>query len=454
MIEAGADGFRLNFSHGDPETQEELVEAAREAIDRVDREIPLIQDLSGPRIRTTNLAGDLEQVELEEGQEVTFVPGLEETTTDRIGSNFPSLKDDLEIDDRVLVNEGLIQLRIHGETKEGFLCDVERGGVLGDHKGINLPDTTLNLPSLTEKDLNDLEAGRRMNFDIVMQSFVRCPEDVIALQEAVKDWEETPQLVAKIETAEVMEHLGDIARKIDLFLVARGDLGAEISQEDVPGVQKRIIRLSHRYDVGVITATQMLESMIERPVPTRAEVSDVSNAILDGTGSVMLSAETAVGKYPVETVETMHRVNLATEEDLYPFEASKFKIMPGWKPFIRASVRGGIKIAGDVDADAIGVFTRTGLTACLVSQLRPRAKILAFSHDQHIRRCLNIRWGIHPMNISYPQNLDSLLDKAEEKGVGQGLLSRGDVIVFIAGTKEATESENLVTIRKVRSEQG
>lgn len=446
-IEAGADGFRINFSHGEPSDRADLLANARAAIEKTDREIPVIQDLTGPRLRTGPVSGS--PVELDEDAEIEVRTGDQPSTENAIYTPFEPLFDTVEEGERILIDEGFLQLKVIEKTSDTLRCRIQRGGLLGAHQGINLPDSRISAPSLTEKDRKDLEMGREFEVDLIMQSFVRRPEDVIALQEEVSDWDSMPQLIAKIETRTVLDHLAEVARKVDMFLVARGDLGAEMSLAELPGLQKRVIQVAHRHDVGVITATQMLESMIDRPLPTRAEVSDISNAILDGTGSVMLSGETAIGSYPVEAVRQMSVIAKKTDEDLFPYDSSRFQIMPGWKPFIRASVRGGTKIADDVNADAIGVFTRTGLTACLVSQLRPRANILAYSDQEHIRRCLNVRWGVRPVEISYRDDIENLMSRAIEMGEKAGVLSGGDIVVFIAGTRKVTGAENLVTIRRV-----
>ncbi len=449
MIKAGVDGFRINFSHGSKSSRKNLLREARAAIDQSGRHITLIQDLTGPRVRTGKVQDD-ESVELKRSSTVELVAGDEPCTADLVSISPARVLQDIQVGDRIYVDEGLIQLKAQSAGSNSITCEVDRGGVLSSNKGVNLPDTTLSsLPALTKKDRRDLEEAKGVGYDAIMQSFVRKAEDVVALRECVKDWDTNPLIIAKIETAEVLNHLEAVAREVDLMLVARGDLGAEIQLEKVPGMQKKIVDVSHRYDAGVITATQMLESMVENSMPTRAEVSDVSNAILDGTGAIMLSAETAAGKFPVESVNRMNSIATTTEDDLFPFGHEKYEIMTGWRPYLKASVKGGISMAEELDADALGVFTRTGLTAVLTSQHRPRADILAFSDDQLLLHKMNLYWGVVPISFTYPNSLETMFSHAIESAVDLGYLSDGDVIVFIAGTQKAVEAENLVTVREV-----
>ncbi len=449
IIEAGADGFRLNYSHGTQESRQSLITEARAAIEASDREIALIQDLTGPRIRTAQVEGSGE-IELETGQSIILEAGDHTCTVERIGIQPARAFQDIRQGDRVFIDEGMIQIKAESIEEKRIEGTVVRGGTLSSNKGVNLPDSKLSsLPALTRKDRKDLEEASEVGFDAVMQSFVRREEDVLGLRDCLEDWDSDPLVIAKIETAEVLDHLEELARQVDYLLVARGDLGAEIHLEKVPGTQKRIVEIAHRYDAGVITATQMLESMIERPMPTRAEVSDVSNAILEGTGAVMLSGETAAGNHPVKTVECMDRIARTTEEDLFPFGSERFEIMSGWRPYLRASVKGGLSMARELHADAIGVFTRSGTTALLTAQHRPRADILAFSARAPLRRQLNLCWGVTPIPFTYPDRLEKMFQRAMEKAVELGYLSEGDVIVFIAGTQRAVESENLVTVREV-----
>ncbi len=449
MIQAGADGFRINFSHGSKSARETLVEESQAAIKQSTRHVSLIQDLTGPRVRTGKVKGG-GSVELIESSTVQLVGGDAPCTSRRISISPDRVLDDINVGERIYIDEGLLQLETAAVGEQAIECEVISGGELKSNKGVNLPDSRLkSLPALTRKDRRDLEEGREVAYHAIMQSFVRKPEDVVALRECVEDWETDPLIIAKIETAEVLDHLEDVAREVDMMLVARGDLGAEIELEKVPGMQKKIVNVSHRFDAGVITATQMLESMVNNPIPTRAEVSDVSNAILDGTGAVMLSAETAAGSYPVRSVNRMHRIATTTEDELFPFGHEKYQIMTGWRPYLKASVKGGISMAEELNADAIGVFTRTGLTAVLTSQHRPHADILAFSDDHLLLHKLNINWGVVPIGFTYPNTLEMMFSKAMQSAVKREYLTEGDVIVFIAGTQKAVEAENLVTVREV-----
>lgn len=446
LIEAGADGFRINFSHGTRESRTQLVEEAQTAIEQSRKEITLIQDLRGPRLRTGTIEEEPPLL-LEDGETIKFGQG-DTCTSEQLKTDYEHFLEDVNPGHRILIDEGFIRLEAQEHHDDYIECRIIRGGVLRDHMGMNLPDSDLSIPTLTEKDIEDIKHGKELGFDCVMQSFVREVEDVIALEELLEDWDNDPLLIAKIETKKAVERLAEFARKVDVFLVARGDLGAELSLKEVPWAQKRILQIAHEHDVGSITATQMLESMVHSPLPTRAEISDISNAILDGTGAVMLSEETAIGEYPVQTVEEMAKVCKQTETKLFPYSSDRWKIM-GWKPSIQASVRGGVGMANDVNADAIGVFTRTGLTACLVSFLRPQARILTFSDDPALRKSLKIRWGIHPIPIEFPGNLQELIPRAEKQAIKHEALEPGERIVFISGTKKATGEENFVTIREV-----
>jgi pyruvate kinase len=428
LVEAGMDGARLNFSHGTHDDHGETAELIREAQKDAGRPIALIADLQGPKLRI----GDLSQpVELDEGDEVV-VAGESDATGDDLPVAPAVLGSVLQPDHDVLVDDGLVRLRVERVEGARALCRVVTGGTIQAHKGVNLPGVALPVPSLTAKDLADLEFALSLGVDYVAQSFVRTRADVAALKQKVEDGGSAAWVIAKIELKEAVTALGEILDEADAVMIARGDLGVEVGVAEVPLLQKRVIIAALERGKPAITATQMLETMIHRSEPTRAEASDVANAILDGTSAVMLSAETAVGDFPVQSVQTMDRIARAVEPSLgYRHQ------LPGAEeaPTVgQAMSNAACDLAEALGATAILVPTFTGRTASAVARLRPRRPVVALTHLEISLRHMAIEWGVTPVWIPESTDVEDLWRHSIEAARDAGVVDPGDRVVLTAGT--------------------
>lgn len=387
LMLAGMDVARLNFSHGTHQEHARVIERVRKVAAREGRTICILQDLQGPKIRTGSLRNG-RPVALKAGSRVTITPRDLPGTARLISTTFKTLAQEVEPGARILLADGLIELRvriIHGPDVE---CDVVNGGMLGEHKGINLPGTIVRVPSLTEKDEKDLEFGIRHGVDMIAASFVRTREDVVATRRLVASHNSDAWIVAKLEKPQAIEHLEDILDAADGVMVARGDLGVEMPPEKVPTIQKEIIRRAAEWRKPVITATQMLESMIENPRPTRAEASDVANAVFDGSDAVMLSAETANGKYPREAVLIMDRIICEAESHT---EDTMLRRRHHRTLSISETICESVAHAAmDLDMKAIAVYTETGTTARLISKYRPQCPIYALASNPAVVARMNL----------------------------------------------------------------
>lgn len=434
LVAAGVDVFRLNYSHGTPEGHAAACAAVRAAAARAGREVGILQDLGGPKIRTGDVEGG--EAELFEGSELLLVRDEGPVRAGRLTCTLPELVDDLAPNDRVLLRDGRILLRVVGREGDSLRLRVERGGTLASRSGINLPDSRLSVPSLSAKDRSDLEHGLSIGVDVTALSFVRRASDLAAPRAVAAKQERDLFLVAKIEKAEALENLDDILSHADAVMVARGDLGVEIPAEDVPLAQKRIIRKANTRRVPVITATQMLESMVESQVPTRAEASDVANAILDGTDAVMLSAETATGRYPEEAVRTMARiaekVDAPDPDRSRRFRAAGHQLTPP-----EAVARAASRAAEDVSAKAIVVYTESGTTARLLSSQRPAVPILALSPEIITVRRLHLSWGVYPRLMPRVDRMAEMFALGERLLVAAGQVHPGDRVVVVSGSRAA-----------------
>ena len=437
LVRAGVDVFRLNYSHGARTEHAQLVEVIRGVAGRVCREIGILQDLSGPKIRTGPLAGGAE-IPVEAGEEWVLGRGEGPIGPGTLTATLPGLVDELEIDQRVLLRDGRLEMVVTAREADRVRLRVVHGGMLSGKAGINLPTTRLSVPSFTEKDCGDLEAGLAAGVDLTALSFVREAGDLEAPREVAKERGKSIFLIAKIEKPEAIENLDAILDRCDGVMVARGDLGVEMPPEDVPLLQKRIIREANARRIPVITATQMLESMIESPVPTRAEASDVANAIFDGTDAVMLSGETAMGKYPVETVRTMARIALKSDS-LEPDPSRSQRRSAGRTANPREAITlAASRVADEVGARALITYTESGSTARLLSSSRPRVPILALSPDPVTVRRLQLSWGVYPRLMPFTERLADMLTLGEDILVEAGTVDRGDRVVVVTGTRGAT----------------
>jgi len=454
LMRAGMNVARLNFSHGTQAEHEQVVKRVRAISARLGCAVAILQDLQGPKIRTGTL---------QDGKPVTLVAGSPITITTRdvagnariVSTTYKALPQDVKTGDRILLDDGLLELRVLGTSETDVQCEVVYGGELGEHKGINLPSVAVSSPALTEKDRADLCFGVEQGVDYVALSFVREPEDVREAQQLIrqyinevygeKDGRDIP-LIVKIEKPEAVEHLDAILAVTDGVMVARGDLGVEMAAEKVPLIQKRIISKCNGLGLPVITATQMLESMITNPRPTRAEVSDVSTAILEGTDAVMLSAETSIGAFPIDAVRMMARIALETEANYHtvPHPIRQHRSLA------QAVSHAARALAEDTHVQDIVVFTRSGNSARLISNDRPRVPILAYTPSDHVYHQLALWWGVWPHHISMQGTTENLIALVEKRLLEDSLAQSGEYVVIMGGLPIASQARtNFVKLHRV-----
>ena len=427
LVEAGVDAARLNFSHGSHEDHAARAQAVREVQRELGKPLALIADLQGPKLRIGSLA---EPVTLTRGQEIV-VTG--DTTTDGELQVLPEVVGQvLQPGHDVLIDDGLVRLRVEEVEHGRARCNVLVGGLVSSHKGVNLPGVPVPIPSLTRKDLADLDFALSLGADFVALSFVRSAADVRDLRDLIRHAGSNARVIAKIEKSEAVEVLDDVLAESDAVMVARGDLGVEIGPDLVPLLQKRIILRALERGKPVITATQMLESMVHHPEPTRAEASDVANAILDGSSALMLSGETAVGEYPVEAVSTMARISRAVEPSLaYRHQLPEVEEEPSVG---QAMSNAACDLAEVLRAAAILVPTFTGGTASAVARLRPHRPIVALTHHQVAVQQMAIEWGVTPILIPECRDVEELWTTSIEAARRAGIVDAGDRVVITAGT--------------------
>jgi pyruvate kinase len=447
LIGAGMDVARLNFSHGDADTHRRTVRAVREAACASGRHIALLQDLQGPKIRTGRFDPPL--VRLSRGRPVTLTSRPVTGTAELVPVSHPELVAALRPRDRVLLADGQIELRVREVAGTDATCAVTRGGLLEARKGVIAPGRPLALPALTEKDLRDLALGAELGFDYVALSFVRSAEDVQACRRALAEHDLRTPVVAKLERAEAIARLDEILDCVDAVMVARGDLGVELSLARVPAVQKDMIERSNRAGVPVITATEMLESMVTSNRPTRAEASDVANAIWDGTDAVMLSQETSIGAHPVDAVRAMARICHAAER-----HPAYLRPRPVWREggSIGAAIaHAAAAVAGEVTARAIVAFTESGATARRVSKARPGVPVIAASPHQNVLRRTALYAGVVPLEVAHGRDTDDMIAKGTRAALDAGLARPCDRIAFVAGVPVGEPGQtNLVKVEVVR----
>lgn len=462
LIESGMDAARLNFSHGTHESHAAAIRSIREAAARRQVAVAIIQDLQGPRIRV----GDVGEngIELQKDQPVRLTTMLARSGG-QLGAQtlagaraaipdipvvYQFLARDIQPGARILINDGLIELvavRITGGSVE---CVVTAGGTVTSQKGINLPDTRVSAPTLTDKDREDLRFGAVQGVDYIALSFVRGPEDITAARQLVAECGRPIPLIAKIERAEAVAALEAILEQADGVMIARGDLGVEMGPEAVPMLQKRIITEANRRRRLVITATQMLESMTQATRPTRAEASDVANAVFDGTDAVMLSAETAIGAHPVESVQVMHRIIRAAESGTDPGWRARVQTESGTITIPEAICTAASSAAAAIGASAIVAFSETGRTARLISKQRVAAPILAFTPFEPVRQQMALYWGVQPYTMQQIEQTDLRVVEAERRLKAEGLVKSGARIVILSGSRIGQPGgTNLIKLQEV-----
>ncbi len=432
LMEAGMDVARLNFSHGTHESHGRVIEHIRHLSKELDKPIAILQDLCGPKNRLGVLPE--EGVQIETGQKVRFVLAGEGTDAQNIPLPSSTLFALVRPGERILIDDGSIEVTVTQRDLNTIHGEVRIGGVLRSHKGVNLPDTRLPVTSVTERDLDDLRFGIQQGVDWVAVSFVREPEDLQPVRYTIEAAGADARVIAKIEKREAVENLEKILEAADGIMIARGDLGVEMPIDEVPLIQKEIIALCNRAGKPVITATQMLESMISAPHPTRAEATDVANSILDGTDAVMLSGETAVGQYPIEAVQVMHRIAFRAEQALKEgIVVQPNQPVAGSLSVTEAVAEAVCHIAYDINACAIICATTSGSTARLVSKYRPKTPIVAFTPFESTYRQLALSWGVQPRLIPQVYTMEEMLQTAVNTAVDMGLAHEGDKVVITAG---------------------
>ena len=432
LIHNGMDAARINFSHGTYETHAETIAKLKQAREELNAPIPLILDTKGPEIRVKTFKED--KVRLEEDATFTLTTREVEGDVNIVSVTYADLPKDVHRGSRILIDDGLIELKVEDITETDVVCKVVNGGVVKSRKGVNLPGVEVNLPSLMEKDIEDLKFGVENGFDIVAASFIRSAEDVLKIRRVLEEnGGGQMHIISKIENQQGVENIDKILEASDGIMVARGDLGVEIPPEEVPLVQKILIAKANRIGKPVITATQMLESMVHSPRPTRAEANDVANAIFDGSDAIMLSGETAAGAYPLEAVATMARIALKAESAVDYAAKLANTTEPARVNITNAISMAACATAAELKTAAITTVTKSGFTARMISRYRPACPLIASTSDETVWRQMNLIWGCKPMLYTGELPRGGVFDTALEIAVKSGLLKNGDTVVSASG---------------------
>ncbi len=434
LMKSGMDVARFNFSHGEYETFEKWLKNVEEVREELGLPVATLLDTKGPEIRLGTFKNP-NGVILKEGQAFTLTTEEIEGDEERCSVSYKGLVNDVKNGTQILINDGLIALEVQSVKDKDIICKVTDGGLVTDKKGVNVPNVSLALPYLSEKDMQDLKFGAKMGYDFIAASFCRTGADIVYLRDFCHalGWNDV-KIIAKIENHEGVEHIDGIIKEADGIMVARGDMGVEIPFEQIPAIQKMIIQKVFQAGKIVVTATQMLESMINNPRPTRAEITDVANAIYDGTSAIMLSGETAMGKHPVEAVKTMALIAKTTEDDIDYVEKFEMLSPRGAKRDITSAIsHATVTTAHDLNASAIITVTKSGTTARQISKFRPECPIISATTSDKVRRQNNLSWGVIPVMCEEKSNTDELFQHAVDVAVKTGIIGRGDVVVITAG---------------------
>lgn len=447
LIKAGADVFRINTAHGNRAQHEQSLAHIRQASEQCNFPVGVLLDLAGPKIRLGQLKTD--PLECDLGMKISFVRGTESKTDHELTSSYERLIDELDAGDRVMLADGTVALQVETATADRAECVVTAAGILRSRQGINLPGVKLSVASMLPKDIDNACWAAQVGIDFISLSFVRKADDVHALRKLLQENGSDGLVIAKIEKPEALENLDEIVDATDGVMVARGDLGVEIDVAETPIAQKRIIRVCRAKNKPVIVATQMLESMHESSRPTRAEVSDVANAILDGTDACMLSGETAIGKHPVKAVETMNRIMLCTERDMLQHDRDDNRNCDRVHPITTAVTQGATEIAESIQAKLIVIATRSGNTAWVKSQSRSRIATIGASDSVETIRRMNLFWGIKPIQASQVENPFAFRSEICQWGRQHAQIVDGDHIIFVTGTGVIEKAHNLIVVHTV-----
>ena len=447
LVKNGMNVARFNFSHGDHEEQRERMNLLKNVREELDRPVAILLDTKGPEIRTGLLEGG-KKVTLREGSE--FILYTEEMTGNETGCcvTYPGLAKDVKPGDRILIDDGLIELKVKQIKSGNIVCHVENGGELGERKGVNVPNVKVKLPAVTEKDIDDILFGIQQDIDFIAASFIRSAKGVKEIRKILKEnHAEHISIIAKIENAEGVENIDEIIEASDGIMVARGDLGVEIPAQEVPHIQKMIIKKCNERYVPVITATQMLDSMIRNPRPTRAEVADVANAIYDGTDAVMLSGETAAGKYPVEALKMMNEIAENTEQYVDYEKYIHHRTMYEQSKISSAIGIASVRTARNIGAACIVTPTMSGKTARLISNFRPSMPIYAVTPNEMVQHKMQLYWGVIPLKGYIKDTTENIIINAMETIKRKRLVKKGQTVVITAGDPATnnTKAEGRVT---------
>ncbi|GAB3535328.1 pyruvate kinase [Pontibacter brevis] len=432
LVDAGVNAFRLNFSHGAYSEHQKVIDHVRNLNKKHNRNICLVQDLQGPKIRL----GDVENgaIEIREGQRIKLVCDGSLTTEGRLSTIYEGLAKDVKPGDAILLDDGKLEVKVISTDHEMEVeAEVIYGGTVKPRKGINLPDSKVSAPSMTEKDVEDLHFGLDNDVEWVALSFVRRAEDIHEIKRLIKERNKGTRVIAKIEKPEAIENIDEIIEATDAIMVARGDLGVEVGMEKVPMIQKMLVEKCNRAGKPVIVATQMMESMITNPRPTRAETNDVANAVIDGADTVMLSAETAVGAYPIETIRSMSLTIKTVEANATSIFNKTYRLNPDSDSFCNDSiVANACSLARDTNARAVIGMTKSGYTAFQLAKYRPKADIFIFTENEKLLTTLNLVWGLRGFHYNKFESTDATINDIKDTLLAEGFLKKGDVFINTA----------------------
>lgn len=432
LMLSGMDVARFNFSHQDIPTHQKRLDTVVQMRERLGLPVATLLDTKGPEIRLGKFKEG--RAELKQGDTFTLTTREIEGDARQVSISFKDLPGDVSNGTRILIDDGLIEMTVTNVTAEDITCRVVNGGVVSNNKGVNVPGVQLSMPFISEKDRSDIEFGIVAGFDFIAASFTRSAGDLLAVRRIMEEkGSSNIRLIAKIENADGVKNIDEILRVCDGVMIARGDMGVEIPLEEIPVLQKMLIKKAYNAGKQVITATQMLDSMMKNPRPTRAETTDVANAIYDGTSAIMLSGETAAGQYPIESVQTMARIAVRAENDIDYLKRFRMRDVNEAPNVTNAISHATCTTAHDLGASAIITVTKSGQTARMISKYRPYCPIIGCTTDEQVRRQMNLSWGVIPLLMDEKQSTDELFDHAVEVAYEAGLVSSGDLVVITAG---------------------
>lgn len=432
LMQEGMNVARFNFSHGSHEEQKARLDKLVALREELDLPVAALLDTKGPEIRLKELKGG--KAELKEGQLFTLALGDFVGDASRVAITYEDLHNDVKAGDRILIDDGLIEMKVVRLDGTDIVCEVINGGMISNKKGVNVPNVELSMPFISETDYSDIVFGIENGFDFIAASFTRTADDILQIRKILEEHDcKSVNIIAKIENKQGVDNIDDIIRVSDGIMVARGDMGVEIPMEDVPVIQKILIEKVYKAGKQVITATQMLDSMMKHPRPTRAEATDVANAVYDGTSAIMLSGETAAGDYPVEALQTMVKIASRTEQDINYMSRMKKRSILTNPDITNAIAHATCTTAMDLNASAIITVSNSGRTARMVSKYRPACPIIGCSVNKDVCRKMSLSWGVTPLLVELKHNSDELFDHAVDKAEEMGLIKQGEIVVLTAG---------------------